>query len=883
MYGGDGRKGGRGSRGQGQGRQQQQPQPQPGGSRQKAKAQPQEVPSRKPRRERRRPGASPGDADSGPPASATSTASAAARRRLSDLLAAEAGTGTLAQEDCDGALGTCVAADEWDLVLEVLAAMGRCGLGQERSTYRTCLDRCAEAGNGRSAHEILGAMAGAGIDPDPADQALVVRTLCRSGLWRRAKGLLLGLEDAAPPGKAGEGGGDGENDDSDDDEGAAGGDRLVAVDAYNAVLVGMKGEGLWKEAVQLLDTMERGHVKEKKPKEGGAPPPPSLLPPPRAHPSPNLVTYHHVLEVCASSRQAEQALRLLTDMPAKGVPPTQHSFDVVVRGLLKKNQWRRALGLLDLMDERGVEGSTRIYNTVISACSRAREVGAAMSIYTKMKKVGIRPDVVTFNALMSACAGAGRYRDAMSLLQQCQREPGVDPDIITYTNAMRASSRARRFKDALELFEVAKDMKLKPDVYCYTTAIDACAKGKMWRKAMDLLDDMRRNDVSPSEVTYSVAIAACGNGGQWQRAMELLNQMRDRGMPINVITYSSAISALAKGARRSVRDGDGAVPEELYVRALELLDTMAGEGVEPDAYSYSAAMSACASAGRWEEALRLIARMRKAGPRTQPNKITYTAAISACGRAGQWEHALRLFDEMRNDGLQPDRISYNSIITALRIGSQPERAYEVWGEMCGRKAVADDNEGEDSKTPAKARADSRQISPDIITLTDVMTTLDRSGGAKFRARMDKVFEEAVDRGIVLPADSLDSLFEVDLSGMSISVAHAACRYVVRRTKEAITSGEASCDDLVFITGVGKAKQQQHEGGQHQSTAKQEQNEDAGVQSGAGGNSGTALREYVRQVLRDDFDPPLYTTVPAFAQGSVRIAKKALQEWIRTSK
>ena len=583
---------------------------------------------------------------------------------------------------CDELLGLCVATDEWDSVLEVLAVMKDQGLSQTRSSYRACLEQCSKVNNGVSAQEILKAMRQAGVEPYADDVTLAVKTMCRGGRWRNAKALVLRSAEQLLQLPV-----DNTKHDKVEETADIDTSNIMSVDAYNAVMSAMKEEKNWKEAVQFLALMEKGQGSSNKGGAAGGANVKTAEASKRVHPRPTLVTYHHALEACVSAAESEQAVTLLMSMRDKGADPTSHTFELVVRGLLKRSQWRRALQLLDLMEEWEVPQSTRIYNIIISACAKAREVGQAMALLKKMRSLSIKPDVVTFNALISACASAGRWKDSMSLLQQCQREPGVDPDIITYTNAMRACARARKYKDAIELLEVLQDLGLKPDVYAYTAAIDACAKGKMWRKALDILDEMRTRGVQPSEVTYSVAITACGNGGQWQRAMELLNQMRMKGMPINVITYSSTISALAKAARRNLKGtvGGEGIADELSTKALDLLEQMKKEGVEPDAYSYSGAISACASAGRWKEALDLMSQMKKGGPKTRPNRITYTAAVSACGRAGEWEHALRLFDEMRNDGLQADRISYNAVVSALRIVCSRTRHMKS-GEKCAGAA-----------------------------------------------------------------------------------------------------------------------------------------------------------------------------------------------------
>lgn len=128
--------------------------------------------------------------------------------------------------------------------------------------------------------------------------------------------------------------------------------------------------------------------------------------------------------------------------------------------------------LLDVMDDLHIQKTVVTYNTVISACARAGEVGTAKNVLAKMKQSGVKPNIISFNSLMAACASTSRWKDALSILDQCHREPGVQPDIITYTNAMRACAKGRQTNRALALLQVVKDMKLPIDAYCYTAVID---------------------------------------------------------------------------------------------------------------------------------------------------------------------------------------------------------------------------------------------------------------------------------------------------------------------------------------------------------------------------------------------------------------------------
>jgi pentatricopeptide repeat protein len=190
-------------------------------------------------------------------------------------------------------------------------------------------------------------------------------------------------------------------------------------------------------------------------------------------------------------------------------------------------------------------------------------------------------------------------------------------------------------------------------------------------------------------------------------------------MSVNLITYNAAITALSKASRRNNKNvvkynrnqpPSSSQDEGLWTRVVMLLQQMKEDGIQPDGFSFTSAISCCGAEGRWEEALGLMAVMKKGGPRTRPNKIAYTAAIckfffwhfrncciaasygtpytfmeltstetiptkqriAACGRAGETDSAIELFRSMKSEGLSADGVAYNALFSALRIAGRAD-------------------------------------------------------------------------------------------------------------------------------------------------------------------------------------------------------------------
>lgn len=230
---------------------------------------------------------------------------------------------------------------------------------------------------------------------------------------------------------------------------------------------------------------------------------------------------------------------------------------------------------------------------------------------------------------------------------------------------------------------------------------------------------------------------------------------------------------------------------------------------------------------------------------------------------------MRLFRLMKNEGLNPDIIAYNAVFNALKRAKQVDTAYAFWDEMRG-------GETKSSSTAKRAAGAAQGTSPDIITLTDLISTLSGAEGKGDRSKVDEVFADAVARGIFF-SNFLDSSAEVDLSGMSFPVARAATRFALYRTVELAENGD-KVTDLSFITGVGAAGSNK---------ARKDKNQGRSLRLGDAefGNKNKktmSLRDYIQQVLRDDFHPPINSFVPKRAQGTIEIDRSVLHEWIKST-
>ncbi|CAK9042196.1 unnamed protein product [Durusdinium trenchii] len=128
---------------------------------------------------------------------------------------------------------------------------------------------------------------------------------------------------------------------------------------------------------------------------------------------------------------------------------------------------------------------------------------------------------------------------------------------------------------------------------------------------------------------------------------------------------------------------------------------------------FSQRISRCRREGKWQEAVYLLAQMRRG--KALPNDITCNMVISACAKGGHWQLAVDLLCQMPAVQVTPDLISCNSAINACEVASEWAAALACF------KALEE-----------------KQLQPDIIVYGGVISACAKAGFWQLTLR---IFEE----------------------------------------------------------------------------------------------------------------------------------------------
>ncbi|KAK8941881.1 Pentatricopeptide repeat-containing protein [Platanthera guangdongensis] len=220
----------------------------------------------------------------------------------------------------------------------------------------------------------------------------------------------------------------------------------------------------------------------------------------------------------------------------------------------------------------------------------------------------------------------------------------------------------------------------------------ALKRAKDWRQRAQLLTDQilalppsglvadvldhRAVQMTPTDLCFVVKFVGASS---WTRALETFEwlTLRRRYSPFPRM-LATIISILGQHRQDSLA-------EEIFQRSV-----VAGDAaVDPSVQVFNAMMGVYARSGRFDDVRNLLDEMRERG--LEPDLVSFNTLINARAKSGHVPSgsATQLLQDVRRSGLRPDTITYNTLISACSHGPSFEEAVTVFEEMIKSKCQPD--------------------------------------------------------------------------------------------------------------------------------------------------------------------------------------------------
>ncbi|XP_057458234.1 pentatricopeptide repeat-containing protein At3g24000, mitochondrial [Lotus japonicus] len=424
------------------------------------------------------------------------------------------------------------------------------------------------------------------------------------------------------------------------------------------------------------------------------------------------------------------------------VPELDKSYYIIDdRNLLRRS--KTGLHVLDLIDRGAVEPDRALYQRLLKTCTKLGKLreGRLVHSHFLLQNPDVRDDLVIQNSVLFMYARCGDLEHARQVFDEMPNK-----DTVTWTSMITGYAQNERAVDALVLFpdmlrggsgsrpneftlsSLVKCCGLIPsygdgrqvhgccwkhgfcdNVFVGSSLVDMYARCGFLGEAQAVFDELGR---WKNEVSWNALIAGYARKGEGggEEALGLFAKMQREGYGVTEFTYSallcsaSSVGSLEQGKwlhghmLKSGRKLVGYVGNTLlhmYAKSGSISDArkVFDRLVKVDVVSCNSMLIGYAQHGFGKEAVVLFKQMLRDG--IEPNDITFLSLLTACSHAGLLDEGERYFQLMRQFGVEPKVSHYAKIVDLLGRAGLLDRAMSfiegmlieptaaIWGALLG--------------------------------------------------------------------------------------------------------------------------------------------------------------------------------------------------------
>ncbi|XP_008802216.2 putative pentatricopeptide repeat-containing protein At2g01510 [Phoenix dactylifera] len=347
------------------------------------------------------------------------------------------------------------------------------------------------------------------------------------------------------------------------------------------------------------------------------------------------VTYNAMVMGYSKEGFYFEVLELLTEMRALGLKPSQFTFSGVLTA---------ATGLGDIGLGRQIHGlvirtnfgwNVFVNNSLLDFYSKCDCLEEARVLFDEM----LERDNVSYNVMISGYAWNGQTKELLNLFWEMQLI-GFDQSQFPFASLLSAAG-------------VLPDLKMGRQVHAKVIVTDAASNDLVGNALIDMYSKCGNletaemifmNKTDRNTISWTAMISGYIQNGLYEEALELFREMRRGGLSPDRATFSSILRASAGLALL----GLGRQLHSYIIRSGYMLNVFSG----------CALLDVYAKCGCLDETLHVFEEM------PYRNIISWNAMISAYAQNGQGMKAIKLFEDMLRWGVEPDSVTFLSVLSA---------------------------------------------------------------------------------------------------------------------------------------------------------------------------------------------------------------------------
>jgi pentatricopeptide repeat protein len=348
------------------------------------------------------------------------------------------------------------------------------------------------------------------------------------------------------------------------------------------------------------------------------------------------------------------------------------TYNIVLKAFLSLGKMDEAKKLLAEMAQRGLPASRVTFHQMLNAEVNVGNQRAAWKVVDEMTAAGHIPDAVTC-AILAKCLKDGAHPWNVERVMSLVAELPGPVDEVLLSSMVEACVRIRRMEVLSKLLSQCegKENGLNLSAPSYGSLIKAYAQvgdvARMWA----LWRQMTQRDVKPTAVTLGCMIDALVTNNKVKDAWELVNQVyaqEETRDLVNTIIYSTVLKGFAK--------------EQDIKTVFLIFAEMTERDISCNVITFNTMIDACARCGCMDRVPQLLESMRKES--VEPDLVTYSSLVKGYSLAGDVRRGFKVFEEMKSSGkVLPDEIMYNVLLDGCAREGLVEEALKLLESMQG--------------------------------------------------------------------------------------------------------------------------------------------------------------------------------------------------------
>uniref|UniRef100_A0A0E0KWM7 non-specific serine/threonine protein kinase n=1 Tax=Oryza punctata TaxID=4537 RepID=A0A0E0KWM7_ORYPU len=350
----------------------------------------------------------------------------------------------------------------------------------------------------------------------------------------------------------------------------------------------------------------------------------------------------------------DRALGQFCRMVRGGLPPTESTLSSVLSGCGRAGDRRRGRvlhGWVVKLEE--LDPDMPLQNALLDMYSSCGDLETALCVFERIET----PDLVSWNTLIAGFSGVGNGFSAMHAfvqLKAVQFDERVVPDEYTLAAVVSACATLPAMFGGKPLHAEVIKAGLESSVFVGNTLLNMYFTNEEPGSARILFDSLTQKDV----IMWTEMVAGHSSLGEGELALRYFVSMLQEGYSVDSFSLSSALNSTAELA--GLKQG-----EMLHAQVVK-------SGYEGNICASGSLVDMYAKNGALPGAYLVFCNIQK------PDLKCWNSLIGGYGNHGNSEMAFKLFGEMIRDGLQPDHVTYISLLSACSHCGLVEKGKFYW-------------------------------------------------------------------------------------------------------------------------------------------------------------------------------------------------------------